>query len=279
MQQNQQQKILRAFRLVLRPIVKMLLRYGIGYNAFAETVKTVFVDIGSSEFGIRGRPTNISRVAVMTGLTRKEVRRLRSKLENGDDELSVRTTPITEILTRWHSEPDFLDREDRPSTLHFSDGPNSFAELVKRFAGDVPPGAMRTELKRMQLVEEHDDGSLSVKSRALQPQDSTDNLLTSLAHCAYPLLATIARNTESSRTPGEGNPQFATYSLSINEADRTRVRRISRDRLSEAAVSFDDLFTAYESSSEMVDTQSENPVVMVGLYYFEETDLNAKYKW
>jgi hypothetical protein len=279
MQQNQQQKILRAFRLVLRPIVKMLLRYGIGYNAFAETVKTVFVDIGSSEFGIRGRPTNISRVAVMTGLTRKEVRRLRSKLENGDDELSVRTTPITEILTRWHSELDFLDREDRPSTLRFSDGPNSFAELVKRFAGDVPPGAMRTELKRMQLVEEHDDGSLSVKSRALQPQDSTDNLLTSLAHCAYPLLATIARNTESSRTPGEGNPQFATYSLSINEADRTRVRRISRDRLSEAAVSFDDLFTAYESSSDMGGAQSENPVVMVGLYYFEETDLNAKYKW
>jgi hypothetical protein len=279
MQQNQQQKILSAFRLVLRPIVKMLLRYGIGYNAFAETVKTVFVDIGSSEFGIRGRPTNISRVAVMTGLTRKEVRRLRSKLENGDDELSVRTTPITEILTRWHSELDFLDREDRPSTLRFSDGPNSFAELVKRFAGDVPPGAMRTELKRMQLVEEHDDGSLSVKSRALQPQDSTDNLLTSLAHCAYPLLATIARNTESSRTPGEGNPQFATYSLSINEADRTRVRRISRDRLSEAAVSFDDLFTAYESSSGKVDSQSEKPVVMVGLYYFEETDLNAKYKW
>jgi hypothetical protein len=279
MKENQQHKILEAFQLVLRPIVKILLRYGIGYKAFAETVKTVFVDVGSSEFGIRGRPTNISRVAVMTGLTRKEVRRLRSKLENGDDAFTVRTTPITEILTRWYSESDFLDKKGRPSTLNYSDGPTSFSELVKRHGGDVPPGAMRTELKRMQLVHEHDNGSLSVRSRALQPQDSTDNLLTSLAHCAYPLLATIARNTEPTKIRGEGNAQFATYSLSISELDRTRVKRISYDRLSEAAVSFDDLFAAYESPADEGETDSDKPVVMVGLYYFEESDPNANYKW
>jgi len=279
MKENQQHKILEAFQLVLRPIVKILLRYGIGYKAFAETVKTVFVDVGSSEFGIRGRPTNISRVAVMTGLTRKEVRRLRSKLENGDDAFTVRTTPITEILTRWYSESDFLDKKGRPSTLDYSDGPTSFSELVKRHGGDVPPGAMRTELKRMQLVHEHDNGSLSVRSRALQPQDSTDNLLTSLAHCAYPLLGTIARNTEPTKIRGEGNAQFATYSLSISELDRTRVKRISYDRLSEAAVSFDDLFAAYESPADEGETDSDKPVVMVGLYYFEESDPNANYKW
>jgi hypothetical protein len=138
---------------------------------------------------------------------------------------------------------------------------------------------MRTEMKRVQLVDEHADGSLSVKSRALQPQDSTENLLTSLAHCAYPLLATIARNTEATTHPGEGNAQFATYSLSISELDRSRVRRISYDRLSEAAVAFDDLFTAYESPIDAGQTPSEKPVVMVGLYYFEEIDPNAKYKW
>jgi len=279
MQENQQNKVLTALQLVLRPIVRLLLRYGIGYNAFAEIVKTVFVDVGSSEFGIRGRPTNISRVAVMTGLTRKEVRRLRLKLENGDKELAVRTTPITEILSRWHSEADFLDEKGRPATLQFSDSSNSFSSLVRRFGGDVPAGAMRTELKRMQLVAENTDRSLSVLSRSLQPQDSTDNLLTSLVHCAYPLLATIARNTEPTKTRGEGNAQFATYSLSIGESDRTRVKRISYDRLSEAAVSFDDLFAAYESPSELNGSNLEQPVVMVGLYYFEETDPNAKYKW
>ena len=78
------QRVLNAFLLVMRPVVRILLRYGIGYREFAEITKTAFVDIASSDFGIRGRPTNISRVAVMTGLTRKEVRRLRDKIASGN---------------------------------------------------------------------------------------------------------------------------------------------------------------------------------------------------
>ncbi len=78
MQEKLKQQVLDGFQLVLRPIVKILLRYGVGFGEFAEVVKTSFVDVASTEFGIRGRPTNISRVAVMTGLTRKEVRRLRN---------------------------------------------------------------------------------------------------------------------------------------------------------------------------------------------------------
>ncbi len=280
MHEDQQKKVLKAFQLVLRPIVKILLRYGIGYNEFAETVKTVFVDVGSSEFGIRGRPTNISRVAVMTGLTRKEVRRLRTKIEVGDEALAVRTTPMSEILTRWHSEPEYLNDKGRPQILQYSEGPSSFSELVKRFGGDVPPGAMRTEMKRMGLVEEEADGSLSVTARILLPKDSTVNLLTSLAHGAYPLLATIAKNTAPGKTQGEGNAQFATHTQSINKQDRSRVKRISYDRLSEAAVAFDDLFAAYERSPSCADEiKSDNPVVMVGLYYFEEDDPNAIYDW
>jgi len=279
MQEELQKKILNGFQLVLRPIVKILLRYGIGYNEFAETVKLAFVDVGSSDFGIRGRPTNISRVAVMTGLTRKEVRRLRSRIENGDDAPTVRTTPITEVLTRWHSESDFLDKSGKPAALIFSESDSSFSELVRRFGGDVPPGAMRTEMKRMGLIDESDDGHLTVKSRSLHMKDGNENLMTSLIHSAYPLLATIARNTDPDIPKGQGNAQFATYSLAIDPSDRTRLKRISYDRLAEAAVSFDDLFTAYESAGTKIENRAENPVVMVGLYYFEETDPHATYRW
>lgn len=279
MDENHQSKILSAFQVVLRPIVRILLRSGIGYNEFAETVKTSFVEVGSNDFGIRGRPTNISRVAVMTGLTRKEVRRLRSKIESGETSVHVKTTPITEIITRWHSEDDYLDKNGRPSTLPFSGDTGSFSSLVKRFGGDVPPGAMRTELKRMGLVDEFDDSSLSVKSRLAMHPDETEKLVTGLVHGAYPLLSTIAKNTESSSAKGEGLAQFSTYSMGIGSSDRGRLRRISYDRLSEAAISFDDLFTAYETAPDTNDDNEKKPVVMVGLYYFEETDENALQEW
>lgn len=279
MQKDEHGLVLGAIQLVLRPIIKILLRYGISFADFAEAAKTVFVDVSSSDFGIRGRPTNISRIAVMTGLTRKEVRRLRSRIEDGADIVSVKSTPSTEVLSRWHTEDDFLNERGRPQPLSFSAGVNSFTDLVKRFGGDVPPGAMRTELKRIGVVEELDDGRLKALSRVILPPDSTENLMTSLVHNAYPLLSTIAVNTDPHKSQGDGFAQFATYSLRIAPSDRKRLRRIGYDRLSEAAVSFDDLFTAYESLAENEDKDSNEGVVMVGLYYFEETDTNANYRW
>lgn len=279
MEEKLKKDILDALLIVMRPIVRILLRYGIGYGGFAEIVKSTFVDIASSDFGIRGRPTNISRVAVMTGLTRKEVKRLRDKIENGDEGIIVKTTPMAQILHKWHAEDDFVDENGRPAKLSFSGGDINFSELVKRYGGDVPPGAMRTELKRVGSVTEHPDGSLSVASRVVLPEDETDKLVTGLVHCAYPLLSTIAANSDPNLT-GEGFAQFSTYSLNIDDAQKKRLRRVTYDRLSEAAVSFDDLFMAYESLTANADPdRTDDSAVVIGLYYFEERDKHAKYKW
>ena len=277
MQEKLKQQVLNALQLVLRPLVKILLRYGIGVSEFSEVVKKSYVDVASTEYGIRGRPSNISRVAVMTGLTRKEVRRLRNSIETGEANLSVKTTPIAEILHRWHAEDDFLDENGRPAALSFADGENSFSALVKRFGGDVPAGAMRTELKRIGSVDEDENGCLRLLKRSVSPSDQTDNLISSLVHSAYPLLSTIVENCASESGPA-GLAQLATYSTDINTADLKRLRRISYDRLTDLAESFDDLFMAYETLHESAE-KGESTIVSVGLFYFEERDENAKYNW
>lgn len=278
MQEDQQTRILRAFQLVLRPIVKILLRYGIGYNQFAETVKTAFVDVASSDFGIRGRPTNISRVAVMSGLTRKEVKRLRTKIDDGDQTTQVKSTPITEILHRWHGEEEFLDSSGRPAALPFLGDRGSFSSLVKKFGGDVPPGAMRTELKRVGSIEEDVNGQLCMKQRSYWPTEQIDALDASLVHCVYPLLSTISNNTNP-KSIDDPLPQYAAHSLNIRKSDLSRLRRMCKDRLSSMAENIDDMFIAYETlQDDPTDDRFDKPV-MVGLYYFEERDHRAKYDW
>ena len=279
MQEKQQKKVLDAFQLVLRPIIKILLRYGIGFSQFAEAVKTAYVDVGSSEFGIRGRPTNISRVAVMTGLTRKEVRRIRTTIENGQSAVVAKSTPITEILHRWHAEEEFLDAAGRPATLPFSGRDASFSALVKKFGGDVPAGAMRTELRRVGSIDENENGELTVKRRSFWPADETGRLESALLHHVYPLLSTVAHNTDpETDTENNADAQYAAYSLRLNKNDRPRLRRMCADRLSDIAESFHDLFMAYESNDEPTPENSESPIA-VGIYYFEERDENAKYDW
>jgi len=141
----------------------------------------------------------------------------------------------------------------------------------------VPPGAMRTELKRVDCVKEDKDGNLSIVKRSIVPADKTDNLVTSLVHGVYPLLSTVAVNSDSVEN-SRGLTQLTAYSVSIRKEDLTRLRRISNDRLMDIAESFDDLFMAYETLN-AAEVESETTTVAVGLYYFEELDRNAKYEW
>ena len=61
---------------LLRPLIKIVLRNNIPYGTFVELAKWVYVDVASNKFSITGRKLTDSRIAIITGLTRKEVKRI-----------------------------------------------------------------------------------------------------------------------------------------------------------------------------------------------------------
>ena len=130
----------------------------------------------------------------MTGLTRKEVRRLRDELEGGRDRISVKTTPLADVLHHWHAQDEFTNSTGQPLTIPFSGDVASFSSLVRKFGGDVPAGAMRTEMKRVGAVRENDDGSLTVLDRSFQASKDHDTLITTLVHAVYPILSNSVHN-------------------------------------------------------------------------------------
>lgn len=278
MQDDIQRQILGAFLVVLKPIARILLRFGIGFREFSEIAKTAFVDVASSDFGLRGRPTNISRVAVMTGLTRKEVRRLRDKITEGKHTVVVKPTPLWDILHYWHADREFIDESGRPATLPFTGESGSFASLVKRFGGDIPPGAMRTELKRVGAIEEDSNGRLSVLKRTFRPEGNHESLVASLVQGVYPMLATVSHNTDSNRE-GDTWTQRIAYTQAVRRTDVPRLKRITADRIGAFAESIDDVFMAYETLHENDDNGSERSTLAVGVFYFEDREQGKTYIW
>ncbi len=278
MQDTIQKQSLDAFFVVLKPIARILLRYGIGFREFAEVAKSAFVDVATKDYGIRGRPTNISRVAVMTGLTRKEVRRIRDQLEGPEQAYTVRSTPLARVLSKWHTERDYIDEQGKPMLLPFAGEGATFSALVKQFGGDIPPGAMRTELKRVGAVVEHSDGSIEAIRRDVQPPVDHENLCVMLAHGAYALLSNIAHNSNPTGN-GSAWAQRTAYTSDISSIDVDRLRRICYDRAKDTAESFDDLFMAYEQLNDAKPQESEKTPVVFGIYYFEEHDPGAVSIW
>ena len=277
MQEKLKEQVLDAFQLIMRPIVRILLRYGISHREFAEVAKATYVEVASSDFGLRGRPTNISRVAVMTGLTRKEVKRVRDMISNGDRSISVKTTPISDVLHHWHAQAEFTDNDGKPLALPFS-GEKSFSSLVKSYGGDVPAGAMRTEMIRVGVISQGEDGELRVLSRAMRPDSDHQRLITMLVHGAYSFLSNVAHNTD----PNSSEPKWASrvaYTTALDNAESGQLRRIAKDRITEFAESIDDVFIAYESLHSGSQDKEKAAPVAVGVFYFEEHDESADYEW
>lgn len=261
--------LLSALLKALRPIASFLMKAGVGYREFSEIAKCAFVDVATTDYGLRGRPTNISRVAVMTGLTRKEVKRLRDKIAAGLDSQSLRVIPPAEILDKWFSDPEFLDSRGRPLELSFDGDEPSFTTLVRRYGGDIPAGAMRTELKRVGAIQESEDDRLMVVKRYFKPLDIENQLNRALGQAVFGLTSAIDHNISSAE--GEEWVERVAYSATIKNGDASRIRRVAYDRAGEFVESINDLLSAYETIYNNKSTEDSHGLTIgVGVYYFEE---------
>jgi len=158
-----------ALRLLFRPIARIMLRAGVNWRELADVCKATYVEVATEDFGIRGRPTNISRVAILTGLTRREVSRLRTLLQEADPEMFNRMNYATRVLSGWYQDEEFLDADGRPAPLPPAGGTPSFESLCGKYSGDVAATTMLKELKHVGAVAEDASGALTAKMRYYMP--------------------------------------------------------------------------------------------------------------
>ena len=167
-QQVVRTRLLEALAHLLEPVVLLLLKNGITWPEFSEIAKAKFVDVATRHFGIRGRPTNMSRVAILTGLDRREVSRLRRRPVT---EAGPRTLcKPTQVLDGWHRDPEFLDASGKPRDLAIEGRHGTFEALVRRQAPSIPHVAMIKQLRAVGAVEDLPDARVRVLKRAYVPR-------------------------------------------------------------------------------------------------------------
>ena len=261
-------KLLVAVLRAMAPLARLMLRNGVGYKEFSSICKQAFVEVATSDYGIRGRPTNISRVAVMTGLTRKEVKKIREAVGENIEALSSRLSPQAEILHYWHSDPMYLEDNGLPRELEFDGGGITFSKLSRAYAGDIPPGAMRTELKRVGAITETKDGRLRVNRRDFVPAGHDERLIEGLSSSVSNLISTVAFNSDEANTY-ETRFEKCVYNARIGKHNLDAVREELHKRLMAIAIDLDDYMAAFEvnagDSAETCDSE-----IGVGIFYFEK---------
>jgi hypothetical protein len=261
-------RILKALRAFMRPLAECLLQAGIGYREFESVSKLAFAETAFRKFGVRGRLTNVSRAAAMTGISRKELSKLRLRFDEEKDVDEIAISPSGLVLAGWYTDRDFTDDEGKPRVLQFEGDGFTFATLVRRYAGDVPAGALRTELKRSLNIEELEDNALKVLRRHFVPPELVERLATSIEVMLGGLAATIAHNTTPSRVE-QGFIERFVYSDRLRPSAVPAFRQVARDRAQDLLERLDDWLAENDVP---VGAKEESPTdrrVGLGLFYYE----------
>ena len=192
--------VLQSCRYLLLPVVRFVLRHGVTWSEFSDLTKEAYVQVARADYGIQGRPTNNSRVAMLTGLSRREVAKVRDRLLDGPEIAEdLQGNQISRILTGWHVDSEFCDNKGRPKDLPISGPTGSFTALLKRYAGDLPHGAIRKEMQQRGVIEELTSGSMRVLMRDYVYSDLDPEIVWRMGVALHDHAATLEHNLNEER--------------------------------------------------------------------------------
>ncbi|MEM7432492.1 MAG: DUF6502 family protein [Pseudomonadota bacterium] len=205
MASNVKDHLLEALRIMLKPLVKLFISQGVTHAEFSEAAKEVYVEIALRDFETDGR-VNKSRIAILTGLTRKEVKNVVDRALTAGQQDKKYSRP-ERVLTGWYSDPRFTGPYGIPLELAYEDGDEdqpSFTNLVRTYSGDMAPRQMLNELLRSGSVVEV-DGKYKATSRLYEPTALSPELIVRLGEIGHKFFSTAATNIEKK---GQGTGYF-----------------------------------------------------------------------
>lgn len=258
------QKTLRnTLRNILRALIRTLLRNGMSYGEFDQIARKCFVDAAFEDAPTTGKKQTVSNVAILTGLNRKEVKKMH-ELDVDKTELNDKQyNRIIRVLGGWINDPIFLRKDGNPRDLEY-EGPGSFSELVKKYSGDMPVAAMQKALSSSSNIQVTEDNQVRLLSHAYLPSDDPVEKLAILGTDTRMLIETIDFNlTEAEETlrfqRKASNPRVAVASI-------PQIKQFLRRR----GQAFLEELDLYLSQHETDDDSTRE--LSIGLFYHESEE-------
>jgi len=258
-----------VIRMMLMPMASLALKCGMTWREFADLSKSAFVEKATKDFGIRGRPTNTSRVSILTGISRKEVKRQRGLLESEITTPKGKASDATRVLSGWHQDAGYAGADLTPHDLPEYGPAPSFQSLCAEYGGDIPVTTMLKELLKTRAIERTADNKLRPLLRYYQPATRDEELLLLTGSRIKDHLETMNNNV----FPEEGSvPRFGGFAINdrVPESAVPEFRKFLDTRGQAFLEEVDDWLSAHSDSH----TSDSAELVRVGVDLYAIEDRN-----
>jgi len=173
--------VITALRKILRPLVKFMIANQVSYPYLTNLLKSVYVEVAETDFPVEGKRQTDSRINLLTGVHRKDVKRLRAE-ESDPETASANISLGAQIIARWMGDKNLKNPDGSPKMIPLQDNEefseHSFEGLVSNIAkGDIRPRVVLDELMRLDMVELDPDHNVILKTKAFTPNKGQEEKL------------------------------------------------------------------------------------------------------
>lgn len=164
--------LLRPVRRLLRPLVRLLIQGGVTYPVLADLLRSLYVEVAAGDLLADPRARTDSRISLLTGVHRKEIRRWRSE-PHPPEAVPPVITRTSQIMASWMRAPEYIDADGQPRPLPRlarPDGGPSFESLVQSVTSDVRPRAVLDDWLNHGIVTVDADDRVVLDTAAFVPR-------------------------------------------------------------------------------------------------------------
>lgn len=195
--------LLSAIHRVLAPIVRVMLAHEITLPMAIELLKRVFVEVAERDFQLENKASTDSRISLLTGVHRKDVKRLR-ELPDVEANLPPKISLSAQVVATWITDAQWLDESGHPRPLsRLANGTEepSFEALVASISQDIRPRSVLDEWLRLGVVSVNENDKVVLLSNAFIPKEGLEEKLAYFGHNLGDHGAAAADNVLTTSSP------------------------------------------------------------------------------
>lgn len=199
--------LLTAVRRLLRPLVRLMMKSGVTFPILSDTLRQLFVEVAIQEILVDPRSQTDSRVSILSGVHRKEIKRLRSLPVDRMQTPEV-ITLASQVVARWLGSPAFTDSAGQPRILLRQaqaqpdpEAAASFDDLVQTITTDVRPRAVLDDLVSHGVVTLLDNDRIRLNIQAFIPRPGGAEQLFYFARNLHDHVAAASANVSAEIPP------------------------------------------------------------------------------
>lgn len=264
--------LFRSLYKMLKPMVRLLMRHGVHYSLFADTVRYAYIDVAREDFALPGRKPSLSRMAVLTGINRKVIARFLERPHPLSGKSEERQAPIARVITGWLNDKSFQSAEGAPAQLPIEEQPKgpSFTQLVRKHGRDLTPRAVLDELERIGAVVRRGERAQLVTQGYIPLADLQESIRI-FGTSAADLMATMDHNI-SGQSPGPYIQRAVSYH-NIPQELLDDIRQRCAQEGQAFLLQVNDWLS--ECDQEAGQGSGGQARAGIGLYYFEDLEPSA----